>query len=104
MEFLREYHDSVIDILKVDHPLAKAYMVNEELYDTYTGGSFSLINIAASSFIWGYSYAKASKTEDINFYIDNTNAGLSPAEKAVFNVPHICVSSLSSGTGPTDFK
>jgi hypothetical protein len=104
--FLRQYHDSVADSSKVSHPLAKGYMVNEELYDqsTYTGYTFSLTDITAIPFIWGYSYAKASKTEDIYFYIDNTNAGLSPAEKAVFNVPHICVSSLSSGAGATNFN
>jgi hypothetical protein len=76
-------------------------MVNEELYDkiTYTPFSFSLTNIAAVSFIWGYSYAKTSKTEDIHFYVDSTNSGLSPAEMAIFNVPHICVSSLSYAAG-----
>ena len=69
-------------------------MMNEELYDQSTYAfSFSLTNIGASSFIWGYSYAKASKTEDIHLYVDSTNA-LSSSQKAVFNVPHICVSSL----------
>ena len=81
----------------VSNPLAKAYMMNEELYDQSTYAfSFSLIDIVASSFIWGYSYAKASKTEDIHLYVDSTNA-LSSSQKAVFNVPHICVSSLYSG-------
>ena len=104
--FLKEYHDSVANSGSASYPLAKAYMVNEELYDkiTYTPFSFSLTNIAAVSFIWGYSYAKTSKAEDIHIYIDSTNSGLSPAEKAIFNVPHICVSSLSSGTGATNFN
>jgi hypothetical protein len=83
----------------VSNPLAKAYMMNEELYDQNTYSfSFSLIDIGASSFIWGYSYAKASKTEDIHLFVDSTNA-LSSSQKAVFNVPHICVSSLYGISG-----
>lgn len=97
--FLKEYHDSVANSASASYPLAKAYMVNEELYDTYAPFSFSLTNIAAVSFIWGYSYAKTSKTEDIHIYVDSTNSGLSPAEIAIFNVPHICVSSLSYAAG-----
>ena len=79
-------------------------MVNEELYDqSILSFSYSLINIAASSFIWGYSYAKTSKSEDIHLYVDATNA-LSSSETAIFNVPHICVSSLSSAAGSTNFN
>jgi hypothetical protein len=71
-------------------------MVNDELYDqsTYaTPFTFSLINIGPFSRIWGYSYAKTSKTEDIHLYVDATSALLS-SDTASFNIPHICVSSL----------
>jgi hypothetical protein len=81
------------NLARVSNPLAKAYMMNEELYEQSNYPfSFSLTNIGASSFIWGYSYAKASKTEDIHVYVDATNA-LSSTELVVFNIPHICVSS-----------
>ena len=69
-------------------------MINEKLYEQSTFPfTFSFSTIGASYFIWGYSYAKTAKTEDIHLYVDSTNA-LSSLEKAVFNVPHICVSSL----------
>jgi len=62
------------NLVRVTNPLAKAYMVNEELYDqSILSFSYSLINIGAFSLIWGYSYAKTSKTEDIYLYIDATN-------------------------------
>jgi len=76
--------------------LAKAFMVNEELYEqsTYaTPFTFSLIDIGSFSIIWGYSYAKTSKTEDIHLYFDATSESLS-LDTASFNIPHICVSSL----------
>lgn len=73
--------------------------MNEELFDQSTYSfSFSFINIGTSSFIWGYSYAKASKAEDIHLYVDSTSAS-SSSEKAIFNVPHICVSSLHGIVG-----
>jgi len=57
-----------------------------------------LLNIPASSFIWGYSYAKISKTEDIHFYVDAATE-LSATKTESFNVPHICVDSLFGTAG-----
>ena len=80
-------------------------MVNEDLYDIYPGYTFLLTDIAAIPFIWGYSYAKASKTESLMIgdsyeadILGAQNAGIdavffneqnSAIEHPVFQVKHL---------------
>ncbi len=77
-------------------------MMNEELYEQSTFSfTFTLTTIAANSFIWGYSYAKSAKAEDINIYVDSSTQSLT-TESLTFNIPHICINSLYNAAGTWD--
>jgi hypothetical protein len=96
--FMRVYHDSAANLARVTNPWVKSYLMNEELY-LQTAFSFSYMPtiLAPNKFIWGNSYAKAAKAEDIRIYVDYTNQ--LGSKKASFNVPHVCTDSIFATSG-----